>query len=443
MLKRRHEGALGIASKVVIAWFVLNATGVQADSEGKTLALYGVAAAERTPPPGWDFAWNAKGEIGDSRGYSPLSFVEASSAYGALSESGQLRSDAPSHNISRDNRYFDISAMTDSAGIARFYIASYTLPEDSSGDVWVNHGNLRNRSFPEGTAVKIYVNEMLKSQWLFKQDRFAGVFQANLGRLKKGDTIRVAVGPGVGAAKAGGRLFFIIEDVPNGQKPAEPINILSPAINGANPQQAADGTIDPAYAAKHQAQCEALLANNSELIFIGDSITARWPAEDLQEAFGSFRPANLGIGGDWFQNVRWRVENGVLDKIHPKAIVLLVGTNNISARLTPDEIAQGMDYLLKAIQEKAPAAKILLLGILPRGESIAGETNETIRLTNTKLASLADEKRIFYLDVGDRLVEPDGTIRSDLMPDKLHVAAPGYKRWMDAMKPALDKLLKE
>jgi lysophospholipase L1-like esterase len=161
----------------------------------------------------------------------------------------------------------------------------------------------------------------------------------------------------------------------------------------------------------------------------------------LQEKFGAFRPAKLGIGGDWFQNVLWRVQHGVLDKIHPKVIVLLIGTNNITAGLTPDEVAEGIATLLKAIQDKAPASKILLLGILPRGESIKEENNEKIRQTNAKLALLADNTRVFYLDVGDKLVEPDGSISREIMPDKIHVAAPGYIRWMDAMKPTLDQLL--
>jgi lysophospholipase L1-like esterase len=331
--------------------------------------------------------------------------------------------------------------MRDKEGIARFYIASYTLAEDPAGEVWVNNGNLRNKSFPDGTALEIYVNDELKSQSLCKQDRFATVFQQYLGRLKKGDAIRIAVGPGEKSRQGGGRLFFMIEEYPAGEKPAAPIHILTPPVTGANPKLGADGKIEAGYAAKHQAQCEALLANNPELVFIGDSITARWPAELLQEKFGAFRPANLGIGGDWFQNVLWRVQNGVLDKLHPKAIVLLIGTNNITAGLTPDEVAEGIASLLKAIQEKAPASKILLLGILPRGESIKEENNEKIRQTNAKLALLADNKRVFYLDVGDKLVEPDGSISREIMPDKIHVAGPGYIRWIDAMKPTLDKLL--
>lgn len=429
--------------RLAVPLLVLSGTNVHAGGNGKTHAVYGQAAAQKTPPPGWSFLWNAGGKVGDANVYSPLTYVEKSRAYGVINESGELEPGAPSQTVSRDDRAFDISAMRDKEGIPRFYIASYTLGEDPAGEIWITNGNLRNRSFPDGTTLEIYVNDELKSRSLLKQDRFAAVFQENLGPLKKGDAIRVAVGPGENSRQGGGRLLFTIEEYPSGEKPPAPINILTPPVNGMNPQQLGDGKIDPVYAAKHQAQCEALLAADSELVFIGDSITARWPAELLQEAFGAFRPVNLGIGGDWLQNVRWRVENGVLHKVHPKALVLLIGTNNISAKLTPDEIAQGIDSLLKAIQGKVPACDILLLGILPRGESIEDSVNETIRQTNAKLASLADNKRVFYLDVGNKLVEPDGSISSEIMPDKLHVAGPGYIRWMEAMKPTLDRLLSE
>lgn len=358
-----------------------------------------------------------------------------------MDENGALNPNAPSHNISRDFLFLDISAMRDNEGIARFYIASYTLAEDPAGEVWINNGNLRNLAFPEGTALEIYVNDELKSQSLIKQDRHSEVFQQNLGRLKKGDTICIAVGPGEHSPRGGGRLFFMIEEYPTGQKPAAPINIISPPINVPHPQIGADGKIHPFYAAKHKAQCEALLTNSPELVFIGDSITVRWPAEFLEKKFGAFRPANLGMAGDGVQNVLWRLQNGIPDMIHAKVIVLLIGTNNITARQTPDDIAQGIGSLLKAIQEKALKSKILLLGILPRGESIKEESNEKIRQTNAKLALLADNRLVFYLDVGDKLVEPDGSISKDVMPDKLYVAMPGYIRWMDAMKPTLDTLL--
>lgn len=220
---------------------------------------------------------------------------------------------------------------------------------------------------------------------------------------------------------------------------------LLPSITTPVPQMLPEvwtnGTIDQVYIKKHQAQCEKVLAIKPELIFIGDSITARWPEELVKQNFGKYRYVNLGIGGDWVQNVLWRVLNGVLDQVHPKVIVLMVGTNNLFHRFTPDEIAEGVAAILKALHEKAPGSKVLVEGILPGGRSIKEPRNELIRQTNAKIALLADNKTVFYLDVGDKLLEPDGSITEAVMPDKLHVAMPGYVIWLEALTPTLTKLL--
>jgi lysophospholipase L1-like esterase len=406
------------------------------------IAVYGDAAIAPIPPPGWSFQWNARGKLGDSTGYAPLSYDEKARAYGVRDASGALLADAPGHTISRGIGFLDVSAMRDKEGVARCYIASYKLSADSVGDVWINHGNLRT-PLSYGTDLQVYVNDQLKAQSLIKRDRFAKEFQFNLGRLKKEDVIHVAIGPAENSPKTAGRLFYVIEDCPAGQKPSEPVNILSPTPYASAPQFGANAMILAAFAAKHQAQCESVVATRPELVFIGDSITARWPQEVLEARFGKYRPINLGIGGDWIQNVLWRVQNGTLDKAAPKVVVLLIGTNNLTGKFTPDEIAANIGGLIQAIQSKTAQSKILLLGILPRGVSIKDEINETIRQTNAKLATLADQKQVFYLDVGDKLVEPDGTIAKEVMPDKLHVAGPGYTRWMEAMGPTLDKLLNE
>ncbi len=400
------------------------------------VAVYADASKEPIPPLGWSFQWNAQGPIGKAANYEPLSYNENARAYGVRDSAGELRADAPRHTLAQD-----VFALCDKDEVGRCYIASYKLSADSSGDVWINHGNLRT-PFTDGTNVQVYVNDELKEQKLLLQNRFAHVFQFKLGPLKKNDVIRLAIVPQEKSKKAGGRLHFIIEDCPRGQQPEAPVSI-SPALNASTPQFGVNGQIGTAFAIKHQAQCEAVVATRPEIVFIGDSITARWPQEVLEARFGKHRPINLGIGGDWIQNVLWRVQNGTLDKAAPKVVVMLIGTNNLTGKFTPDEIAVDIGGLIQAIQTKTAQSKILLLGILPRGPSIKTEINESIRQTNTKLATLADQKKVFYLDVGDKLTEPDGSISPAVMPDKLHVAGPGYIRWMEAMGPTLDQLLNQ
>jgi beta-glucosidase len=415
--------------------------GQPADEQGKVIAAYGDAVSRAQPPPGWSFLWNAGKTADDPAGFAPMTCVEVTTgrrkagAHGIPDEAGGLRADRPSHS-----GYGDVFALRDRDGTARWAIAAYTLQEDSAGDVWIHNGNLLNRSYAGGCALDIRVNQKQLFQAVAAQDRAPLIFQKRLGRLKRGDVVRVAVGPGEKADKAGGRLRYTLEDWPPGRAPGEPVNILCPPITAAEPQRDADGRF-ATYQEKHRAQCEIMLADKPELVLIGDSITARWPAELLQQKYGKRRPVNLGIGGDWIQNVLWRVRNGVWDQLRIKVAVLLIGTNNLSNRFTPEEVAQGTAGLLKAIHEKTPETRILLLGILPRGGSVLEPVNEKVRLVNSMLAAMADGKRVFYLDVGPALLEKDGSIQADVMPDKLHVAGPGYIRWMDAMAHTLDALL--
>ena len=438
IMKRFPETLVALLLALLTCLHAETATPKASGARAETIiAVYGDAAAALAPPAGWTFQWNERSQIGDSSGFAPLSYDEKAMAYGVRDASGALRTDAPSHTLSRD-----VFAMPDKDGVARCYIASFKLRADSAGDVWINHGNLRT-PFTDGTEVQVYVNEQLKAQKNFAKDRFAHVFQFKLGPLKKDDVIHLAVVPQKTSRKAGGRLLYVIEDCPPGREPEPAVNIVSPTLGASTPQLGVDGQIGSAYADKHRAQCEAVVATRPELVFIGDSITARWPQEVLEARFGKHRPINLGIGGDWIQNVLWRVQNGTLDKTAAKVVVLLIGTNNLTGKFTPDEIAVNIGGLLQALQTKTAQSKILLLGILPRGASIKDEINGAIRQTNAKLATLADPKQVFFLDVGDKLIEPDGSISPAVMPDKLHVAGPGYTRWMEAMGPALDKLLNE
>src|ERR1043165_3659777 len=107
---------------------------------------------------------------------------------------------------------------------------------------------------------------------------------------------------------------------------------------------------------------------NIELLFLGDSITNRWRNPDQKQSpggkqfwdeyFAPLKAANFGIGGDKTQNVLWRIQNGELDGIAPKLVVLMIGTNNTESK---EDVALGIETIVKEIRIRSPQAKILLL----------------------------------------------------------------------------------
>jgi lysophospholipase L1-like esterase len=189
-----------------------------------------------------------------------------------------------------------------------------------------------------------------------------------------------------------------------------------------------------------------------DIYFEGDSIVRRWGALDYpellanwKEHFFGWNAADFGWGADRTENVLWRLENGELDGVNPRIIVLLAGTNNVGSLPRDDEeiagIARGVKAILDVCQQKAPGATIILTAIFPRNDNMA--VIPTINTINEKLATFADGKRIRFLSINDRLADANGKLFDGVLNerDKLHLTLKGYQIWADALKPIFRELL--
>ena len=425
------------------AVLLLTAALVNTEAHCEVIASFWQMAITDNAPEGWRVAWNPDGPLEDMAKYSDLSAVKSKKPgerrvmqRGVLDGNGAFRDDAPTLSSNGVGHVPESPAD----GQKRYLIASYTMPRDSVGSVWINDGNIQNKNVAAGVELKIFLNGVLVKDLTASMARVPTLFQQALGPLKKGDKVSVAVGPAKLGERATGALRYTLEESPDGKSPAPPQNTFHLPIDAYGPQYDPDGTC-AVYEAKQAAFNETLLARKPELVFLGDSITSRWPQELLEKHFGAYRPVNLGVGGDRVQNVIWRLQRTSLEATPLKALVLLIGTNNVSSAFPPEETAGGIQKLVKMVEEKAPEAKILILGVFPRGPAIHDPRNASVDALNAKLKDLADGKKVFYLDVGPSLAESDGSISLEVMPDKLHVALPGFLRWMDAMKPTLQSLL--
>jgi lysophospholipase L1-like esterase len=200
----------------------------------------------------------------------------------------------------------------------------------------------------------------------------------------------------------------------------------------------------------HEHLLEKAKRGRIDVYFVGDSIVRRWGALDYPallanwtQNFRGWNAANFGWGGDRTQHILWRLENGELDGVNPKVIVILAGTNNVGTQprdeRTIDEIVRGIKAIVDVCQRKAPKAPIVLTAIFPRNDSKA--VLPTIKRINTQLATLADGRRVRFLDITDRLAHHDGTLRDGVMHDGLHPTLKGYQIWANALKPIFHELL--
>jgi lysophospholipase L1-like esterase len=211
---------------------------------------------------------------------------------------------------------------------------------------------------------------------------------------------------------------------------------------------------DPNSLIAHEQLLEKAKKDHIDVYFEGDSITRRWGATDYPDLLVNWRrnffgwnAADFGWGGDKTENILWRLDNGELDGVHPKVIVLLAGTNNVGNQLPSEcadakvaEVTSGIQAILRVLQAKTPKATIILMAIFPRNDNPA--VMPTIERINENLAQLADGKKIRFLNINDKLANQDGKLFDGMMnADKLHPAVQGYQVWADALKPIFTELL--
>jgi lysophospholipase L1-like esterase len=231
------------------------------------------------------------------------------------------------------------------------------------------------------------------------------------------------------------------------------VALVIAAISSAGfAQRAPEVTTTPAprdagWMKRHEAYNQTIKNHqDAQLLFIGDSITDAWSGpgkEAWNKHFAPRKAVNLGIGGDRTQHVLWRLENGNIEGVKPKAAVLMIGTNNSNGRdHTAEEIADGIKAIVAKLRKELPETKILLLAIFPRGEKPNPQREKNAKAS--KLASeVADGKTVHYLDIGDKFLDADGSLSKEIMPDYLHLTPKGYQIWAEAIEPKVAELVED
>jgi lysophospholipase L1-like esterase len=229
------------------------------------------------------------------------------------------------------------------------------------------------------------------------------------------------------------------------------INVKYPgliAVRVPPPNSATIPNLAPMFQTKHQSNLAVAKEGNSEVLFMGDSITDFWRNPEgnyagkpvLDKYFGNWKVANFGIAGDTTQGVLYRLQHGEGQGFSPKAVMLMIGTNN-TGRNSAAEIAEGVGAVVLELQKDFPKAKILLLGIFPRSTA-----NDPVRATiaeiNSIISKLHDGKTVFYLDIGAKFLDDAHNIPKDVMSDALHPTTKGYEIWAGAVKEPLANFMK-
>ena len=197
---------------------------------------------------------------------------------------------------------------------------------------------------------------------------------------------------------------------------------------------------------RHEAMNARVKQGNVDLLFIGDSITQGWERAGSavwERHYARRNAVNLGISGDRTEHVLWRLANGNLDGISPKAAVIMIGTNNSGRnRNSASQIVEGITAIVHELRTRLPETKLLLLDIFPRGEQFNDQRGKILQVNQT-VRRLDDAEHVHYLAIGHRFLQADGSISPEIMPDFLHLTEAGYEIWADAIEAKLVELLGE
>jgi lysophospholipase L1-like esterase len=227
-------------------------------------------------------------------------------------------------------------------------------------------------------------------------------------------------------------------------------NPPSAAIQAAGPADRPAPRTDQNSQIAHTELVAKAKQGRIDVYFLGDSITRRWGALDYPDFlanwntnFFGWNAANFGWGADRVQNILWRIENGELDGVRPKIIVLLAGTNNVGAQPGGDDkiadITRGLQAIVDSCRRRAPGATIVLTAIFPRNDNMA--VLPEIDGINANLARIADGTSIRFVNVNDRLADANGVLLDGMSADRLHPTLKAYQIWADALKPIFTELL--
>jgi poly(3-hydroxybutyrate) depolymerase/lysophospholipase L1-like esterase len=178
-------------------------------------------------------------------------------------------------------------------------------------------------------------------------------------------------------------------------------------------------------------------ADQGAVVFFGDSITQGW--NSLARDFPQFKTANRGISGDTTRGLRTRIQGDVLD-LHPRAVSMLIGTNDLDQGGTPEVVAENLKAIVADLHKADAKMPIIINKVMPRGPK-PGKFPEKIQQLNALYeAAFKDDAMVTFCDTWTLFDDGNASVAKDVFPDLLHPNGVGYTKWTAALQPIFEKL---
>jgi lysophospholipase L1-like esterase len=186
---------------------------------------------------------------------------------------------------------------------------------------------------------------------------------------------------------------------------------------------------------KRKQWASRIQADQDSVVFLGDSITQGW-GDNMGDSFPGLKVANRGISGDTTRGMLLRLDQDVL-ALKPKALVMLMGTNDLEEGADAASIAQNIELMLKTIQKHNPALPVTLCRVFPASASKKRPADQ-IQAINTAIANVAKNfSQVTLVDTWTLFADEKGDAKPAEFPDLLHPNPAGYSKWAAAIRPIL------
>ena len=174
-------------------------------------------------------------------------------------------------------------------------------------------------------------------------------------------------------------------------------------------------------------------SDRGAVVFLGDSITQGWGPR-LEAAFPGVKLANRGIDGDTSRGVLLRLQDDVL-VLKPKAVVLLIGTNDLEEGAEPETVAGNVKLILAALKQHDARMPIILCQIFPSSAEMKRPADRIKATNSLYLAAVKNDPQVTPLDTWSLFADASGDAPRAEFPDLLHLNDAGYARWASALRP--------
>lgn len=403
-----------------------------------------------TPPP--TYWWTSESKIGKASNYRSLQWQPKFDVYCFAQNQASISNEVENDFYLKHRRKLFTTEFSPGRGYfgpawrkhLRCPIMSYTMPDGCNHKhLWLD-GYIYLHANDDKAAVNSELNVFAYSEnRLLRKQAIAGKKDAvalavNLESVKAGEHIYIVFQP----AKFGKENKFWFDYKLNFTTThSTAIAPTVPVTTAFHVSTEQPFSPDSGWMYLHYKFCDYAQQHPINLLFIGDSITAAWDIkgrgkEVWNDRLLRYQPANFGIAGQTTQDVLWRIAHDELKNLHPKAVVIMLGCNDIN--WPADEIAAGVTEVVRQVRVRLPDSVIILMGILPRGEQPDTSMRLKILKANDQLSRLADGKHIHYVYFGDKLLSPDGSLSHNMSPDSIHPSSRGYIYWANAIQPVLD-----